>query len=251
MTDNFNTDDLVLEERRFSSEDKMTRLFAASASSLNLNTLINYVASPLDLQLRFLCMAVQRFSKQHEKDEEKMKLLKSYFVSEVSRILIAAKDRMRTTKTPISVSLRFSRYGTNVQKLGNLLNLQFKKADKYQKQSGYIPKQVQIDINDIFNKIIKELDEKYIKNQEEIEKEETKTQSDSDRVKSIKISLNLQNIDLSDHFRKVDEIMDRNKVGIYEIKDKTTNMGYYEIFFLDDIDQRTVDKIKTEISKIK
>jgi len=45
--------------------------------------------------------------------------------------------------------------------------------------------------------------------------------------------------------------MDRNKVGIYEIKDKTTNMGYYEIFFLDDVDQRIVDKIKTEISKIK
>ena len=62
---------------------------------------------------------------------------------------------MRTTKTPISVSLRFSRYGTNVQKLGNLLNLQFKKADKYQKQSGYIPKQVQIDINDISIRLLK------------------------------------------------------------------------------------------------
>ena len=77
MTDNFNTDDLVLEERRFSSEDQMTRLFAASASSLNLNTLINYVASPLDLQLRFLCMAVQRFSKQHKDEEEKIKNVKS------------------------------------------------------------------------------------------------------------------------------------------------------------------------------
>lgn len=253
MTDNFNTDDLVLEERRFSSEDQMTRLFAASASSLNLNTLINYVASPLDLQLRFLCMAVQRFSKQHKDEEEKIKNVKSYFVSEVSRILIAAKEQLKTKRTPITVSLRLSRYGMNIQKLGNLLNLQFKKADKYQTKSGFIPKQVQIDINDIFNKILKDLDEKYIKNQEEIEEEgeSTKTQSDTGKIKSIKITLNLQNIDLSDHFKKVDDIMDRNKVGIYEIKDKTTNMGYYEIFFLDDVDQRIVDKIKTEISKIK
>lgn len=245
----FDTDDLVLEERTFSAD---TRVFAASASSLNLNTLINYVASPVDLQLRFLCMAVQRFSKQHQGDEIKLKAVKSYFVSEVSRILIAAKEKLKTERKPITVTLRLSRYGQEVTKLGNLLNLQFKKADKYQISSGYIPKQVQIEINDLFNKMIKLLDEKFIVNQEEVEMDpEVKSQSDQSKTNKIKITLNLQNIDLPDHFRKVDEVMDRNKVGIYEIMDKTTNLGYYEIHFLDEIDPRTVEKIKSEIQKLK
>lgn len=245
----FNPDDLVLEERTFSSD---SRMFAASASSLNLNTLMNYIASPLDLQLRFLCQAVLRYSKQNQGDEMKLRTVRTYFVSEMSRILIAAKTKLKEDKKPLNVTLRLSRYGQDIVKSGNLLNLQFKKADKYQQKSGYIPKQVQVDINDLFNKIVKSMEEKYITNMEEIEEEsETKTQSDSNNVKTIKISLDLNSIDLPDHFKKLDSIMDQNKVGIYEIMDKTTNLGYYEIRFVDGIDDRMVSKIKDEISKIK
>lgn len=245
----FNPDDLVLEERTFSSD---SRMFAASASSLNLNTLMNYIASPLDLQLRFLCQAVLRYSKQNQGDEMKLRTVRTYFVSEMSRILIAAKTKLKEDKKPLNVTLRLSRYGQDIVKSGNLLNLQFKKADKYQQKSGYIPKQVQVDINDLFNKIVKSMEEKYITNMEEIEEDpEVKTQSDSNNVKTIKISLDLNSIDLPDHFKKLDSIMDQNKVGIYEIMDKTTNLGYYEIRFVDDIDNRMVSKIKDEISKIK
>ena len=245
----FNPDDLVLEERTFSSD---SRMFAASASSLNLNTLMNYIASPLDLQLRFLCQAVLRYSKQNQGDEMKLRTVRTYFVSEMSRILIAAKTKLKEDKKPLNVTLRLSRYGQDIVKSGNLLNLQFKKADKYQQKSGYIPKQVQVDINDLFNKIVKSMEEKYITNMEEIEEDpEVKTQSDSNNVKTIKISLDLNSIDLPDHFKKLDSIMDQNKVGIYEIMDKTTNLGYYEIRFVDDIDDRMVSKIKDEISKIK
>ena len=247
----FNPDDLVLEERTFSSD---SRMFAASASSLNLNTLMNYIASPLDLQLRFLCQAVLRYSKQNQGDEMKLRTVRTYFVSEMSRILIAAKTKLKEDKKPLNVTLRLSRYGQNIVKSGNLLNLQFKKADKYQQKSGYIPKQVQVDINDLFNKIVKSMEEKYITNMEEIEEDpEVRSQSDSNsnNVKTIKISLDLNSIDLPDHFKKLDSIMDQNKVGIYEIMDKTTNLGYYEIRFIDGIDDRMVSKIKDEISKIK
>ena len=247
----FNPDDLVLEERTFSSD---SRMFAASASSLNLNTLMNYIASPLDLQLRFLCQAVLRYSKQNQGDEMKLRTVRTYFVSEMSRILIAAKTKLKEDKKPLNVTLRLSRYGQDIVKSGNLLNLQFKKADKYQQKSGYIPKQVQVDINDLFNKIVKSMEEKYITNMEEIEEDpEVKSQSDSNsnNVKTIKISLDLNSIDLPDHFKKLDSIMDQNKVGIYEIMDKTTNLGYYEIRFVDGIDDRMVSKIKDEISKIK
>lgn len=79
----------------------------------------------------------------------------------------------------------------------------------------------------------------------------TRTHSESNNVKTIKISLDLNSIDLPDHFKKLDSIMDQNKVGIYEIMDKTTNLGYYEIRFVDGIDDRMVSKIKDEISKIK
>lgn len=244
----FNPDDLVLEERRFSAD---SRIFTASAASLNLNTLMNYIASPLDLQLKFLCMAVQRYSKQNKDDDSKLRTVKTYFVSEVSRILIAAKTKLREEKKPLNVTLRLSRYGQEVIKSGNLLNLQFKKADKYQQKSGFIPKQVQIDINTQFNALLKVLEEKYIVNMEELENEaETKTQSESP-VKKLKVSIDPQNVDLSDHFKKVDTIMDQNKVGIYEIMDKTTNLGYYEIRFIDDIDERTLSKIKAEIQKSK
>ena len=247
----FNPDDLVLEERTFSSD---SRMFAASASSLNLNTLMNYIASPLDLQLRFLCQAVLRYSKQNQGDEMKLRTVRTYFVSEMSRILIAAKTKLKEDKKPLNVTLRLSRYGQDIVKSGNLLNLQFKKADKYQQKSGYIPKQVQVDINDLFNKIVKSMEEKYITNMEEIEEDpEVRSQSDSNsnNVKTIKISLDLNSIDLPDHFKKLDSIMDQNKVGIYEIMDKTTNLGYYEIRFIDGIDDRMVSKIKDEISKIK
>lgn len=250
----FNPDDLVLEERTFSSD---SRMFAASASSLNLNTLMNYIASPLDLQLRFLCQAVLRYSKQNQGDEMKLRTVRTYFASEMSRILIAAKTKLKEEKKPLNVTLRLSRYGQDIVKSGNLLNLQFKKADKYQQKSGYIPKQVQVDINDLFNKIVKSMEEKYITNMEEIEEDEasasSRTQSDSNsnNVKTIKISLDLNSIDLPDHFKKLDSIMDQNKVGIYEIMDKTTNLGYYEIRFVDGIDDRMVSKIKDEISKIK
>ena len=247
----FNPDDLVLEERTFSSD---SRMFAASASSLNLNTLMNYIASPLDLQLRFLCQAVLRYSKQNQGDEMKLRTVRTYFVSEMSRILIAAKTKLKEDKKPLNVTLRLSRYGQDIVKSGNLLNLQFKKADKYQQKSGYIPKQVQVDINDLFNKIVKSMEEKYITNMEEIEEDpEVKSQSDSNsnNVKTIKISLDLNSIDLPDHFKKLDSIMDQNKVGIYEIMDKTTNLGYYEIRFVDGIDDRMVSKIKDEINKIK
>lgn len=250
----FNPDDLVLEERTFSSD---SRMFAASASSLNLNTLMNYIASPLDLQLRFLCQAVLRYSKQNQGDEMKLRTVRTYFVSEMSRILIAAKTKLKEDKKPLNVTLRLSRYGQDIVKSGNLLNLQFKKADKYQQKSGYIPKQVQVDINDLFNKIVKSMEEKYITNMEELEEEEVASEvkshsdTDSNNVKTIKISLDLNSIDLPDHFKKLDSIMDQNKVGIYEIMDKTTNLGYYEIRFVDGIDDRMVSEIKDEISKIK
>lgn len=245
----FNPDELVLEERRFSSD---SRMFAASAASLNLNTLMNYIASPLDLQLKFLCMAVQRYSKQYKDDELKIRTVKSYFVSEVSRILIGAKTKLREDKKPINVTLRLSRYGQEVIKAGNLLNLQFKKADKYQQKSGFIPKQVQVDINSQFNILIKALEEKYIVNMEEVENDpETKSQADANDVRTLKITVDPQNVDLSDHFNKVDQVMNQNKVGIYEIMDKTTNLGYYEIRFIDKIDGRLQEKIKAEISRIK
>lgn len=236
------SDELVLEERVFSSE---VRMF--SSASLNLNTLMRYIGSPIDLQLRFLCMAVQRYSEQNKDDQGKMKSLESYFVSEISRILIYAKDLLKTEKKPVPVTLKLSRYGADVTKLGNLLNLQFKKAEKYQLKSGYIPKQVQIEINDLFTKFIKIFKERFISNPDP----ETITHSSNVKTKKIKIALNVENIDLPDHFSKVDDIMDNNQVGIYQVLDRTTNLGFYEIEFLDNVDDKTINKIKLEIQKIK
>lgn len=220
-----------LEIRRFSNAQVDANPEVKMHASLNLNSLMGYLSMSLSDQLRYLTLAIRRYMQTHSDDKEMVTNIDNYLSSELARIITRAKAQISVSGGNINTILKFSKYGPEVIKLSLDLNKSLVKANNFQKNGGFIPKNIQEEIQLNFGQLVDKFRQEFIFGnlKGKLILEETVSMSRKFSNISVENSIRIEN---TSEIAQLTQLLKDNYLGEVEIKvNNSTNeilIGFYD-----------------------
>lgn len=235
-----------LEIRRFSNatfdEIPSVKLHAA----LNLNTLMSYLSMSLSDQLRYLTLAIRRYMPTHAEDKELVANIDNYLSSELARIITRAKAQISVSGGNINTILKFSKYGPEVISLALKLNKSLVKANNFQKKGGFIPKNIQEEIQLNFGQLVDKFRQEFIYGNLTGKLVLEETVSMSRKFANISIE-NSITIEKSEDIQSLITLLKDNYLGEIDIAVNNSTNAILIGFFNGEINDNILNNIKEEL----